>query len=170
MDLRKNIFSALLLALGFILHQIMPAAIGGMKFDIQLAMLFIIIAVNMDLKNTIVTSLAAGIITAFTTTFPGGQIPNVIDKIVTSLVVYILFKLLTKFLSKQVSVIVVGFVGTIISGTVFLYSALLIVGLPLPFMALFATVVLPTAMTNIFLSLVLYNIVQVSFKAVKVSA
>lgn len=169
MNLRKNILSALLLALGFILHQIVPGSIGGMKFDIQLTMLFIIIAVNMDFKNTIITSLASGIITALTTTFPGGQIPNVIDKIITSLITYFLLLALTKVLNKQIAIIIVGFISTIISGTVFLASALLIVGLPAPFTALFIGVVLPTAITNIFLTSIMYNLVNVSQKAVKLN-
>lgn len=169
MDLRKNIFSALLLAIGFVLHQIMPGAVGGMKFDIQLAMLFIIIAVNMDLKNTLITALASGILTALTTTFPGGQIPNIIDKIVTSIFVYILLKVLTKFFSKQISVAITGLLGTILSGTVFLYSALVIVGLPAPFIVLFTGVVIPTSVTNIFLTMLLYNIVQLSYRAVRVN-
>jgi hypothetical protein len=170
MDLRKNILSALLLALGYILHQIMPGAIGGMKFDVQLAMLFVIIAVNMDFKNTMVTALASGIITALTTTFPGGQLPNIIDKLITSFIVFYMFSFLSKHFSKQICIIVTGLVGTVISGTVFLTSALLIVGLPAPFLALFLTVVVPTALTNIVLTSVLYNLVNASQKAVKLGA
>jgi hypothetical protein len=167
MDLKKNILSGLLLAIGFILHQIIPGSIGGMTFDVQLAILFVIIAVNMDLKNTITTGLASGIITAMTTKFPGGQLPNMIDKIVTSLLIYFLLVVLTKAFNKQVSIIVTAVVGTIISGTVFLTSALLIVGLPAPFMALFIGVVLPTTIANTFATSILYNLVTSTQKAVK---
>lgn len=166
MDLRKNIFSGLLLAIGFVMHQIIPGAAGGMKFDIQLAMLLIIIAINMNFKNTLITSIASGILTALTTTFPGGQLPNMIDKIVTSIFVYFLLKLLTKFFSRQLSIAAIGLIGTLISGTVFLYSALLITGLPAPFTALFIGVVIPTAITNIILTLLLYNILHLSLRAV----
>jgi hypothetical protein len=170
MSLRKNILSALLLAIGFILHQIVPGAIGGMKFDLQLTMLFVIIAVNMDFKNAVATSLVSGLITALTTTFPGGQIPNVIDKIITGIIAYLLLKLLVKFVKKQVTVVIVGFIGTVVSGTVFLTSALFIAGLPAPFMALFLGIVIPTAITNIFLTSIMYNLVNVSQRAAKFEA
>lgn len=166
MSLRKNILSALLLALGLIIHQIVPGSIGGMKFDIQLTTIFVIIAINMDFKNAILTGFAGGIITALTTTFPGGQIPNVIDKIITSIVAYLLLKILSKFLNKQIVVAIAGFVCTVISGTVFLMSALLIVGLPAPFTALFLGIVLPTALTNILVTTLVYNLVRASQKAV----
>jgi hypothetical protein len=167
MNLRKNILSGLLLAIGFILHQIIPGSIGGMTFDVQLAILFVIIAINMDLKNTITTGFASGIITAMTTKFPAGQLPNFIDKIITSLLIYFLLVALTKVFSKQISIIIVGVVGTIISGTIFLTSALVIAGLPAPFMALFIGVVLPTTIANAFATSILYNLVSSTQKAVK---
>jgi thiamine transporter ThiT len=167
MTLKKNILSGLLLAIGFILHQIIPGSIGGMTFDVQLAVLFVIIAVNMDLKNTITTGLASGIITAMTTKFPGGQLPNAIDKIVTSLFIYFLLLFLTKVLSKQLSIIVAAVLGTLVSGTVFLASALAIVGLPAPFMALFIGVVVPTTIANTFATSILYNLVNSTQRAVK---
>jgi hypothetical protein len=167
MTLRKNILSGLLLAIGFILHQIIPGSIGGMTFDVQLAVLFVIIAINMDLKNAVATGLASGIITAMTTKFPGGQLPNAIDKIITAVVIYFLLVVLTKFLSKQLCIIITGVIGTIISGTVFLLSALYIAGLPAPFIALFLGVVLPTTIANAFVTSLLYNLVTSSQKAIK---
>jgi hypothetical protein len=165
--LRKNILSGLLLAIGFILHQIVPGSFGGMTFDIQLAILFVIIAINMDLKNTIAIGLASGIITAMTTKFPGGQIPNVIDKIITSLAVYFILLLLSKLFNKQISLVLSALIGTVISGTVFLASALFIVGLPAPFIALFLGVVLPTTIANTIFTTIIYNLVAISQKAVK---
>lgn len=168
MEIRKIILSALLLAVGFILHQIIPGFIGGMTFDVQLAMLFVIIVINMDFKNTVATALASGIITAFTTKFPGGQIPNVLDKIVTSLIIYFLFKLLTRFMNRQVAVTIISLVGTVVSGTVFLASALLIVGLPAPFKLLFISVVIPTSIANTIITPILYNMVVKSAKGLNV--
>lgn len=167
MELRKNIMSAILLAIGFILHQIIPT-FGGVTFDVQLAMLFIIIAINMDLKNTLVVSLASGIITALTTKFPGGQIPNMIDKAITGMLVYLLLLALSKIVNRQVAITITGFIGTLISGSIFLASALVMVGLPMPFTSLFMAVVLPTALANTFLTPVLYNVVNLSKKAAKV--
>lgn len=164
MELRKNILSAILLAIGFVLHQIVPT-FGGVTFDIQLAILFVIIAMNMDIKNATVVSISSGIITALTTKFPGGQIPNIIDKVISGLIVYILFSMLIKFMSKQVASVIVGLLGTIISGSIFLLSAQLIAGLPLPFTTLFVTVVIPTALSNAVLTPFLFYIVNISKKA-----
>lgn len=166
MELRKNIFSAILLAVGFVLHQVVPA-VGGVTFDLQLAMLFVIIAINMDIKNTILVSLASGMITALTTKFPGGQIPNMIDKAVTGMVVFVLLMLLSRIMNKNIAMIITGFVGTIVSGTVFLVSALVLVGLPVPFMVSFTAVVVPTAITNAVIAPALYYMVNISKKAAK---
>lgn len=164
MDLRKSIFTSLLLAIGFILHQIVPGIFTGMKFDILLSVVFISIIINTDFKNAMLTGILSGVISALTTTFPGGQLPNVIDKIVTSLVIFAIVKLLGKYKSNIFGVGFVAFVGTIVSGSVFLYSALLITGLPAPFMALFVAVVLPASAANIFASVFLYKAVNMAFR------
>jgi hypothetical protein len=167
MNLRKNILSAILLSIGFILHQVIPT-FEGVTFDVQLAMLFIIIAINMDIKNTVVVSLASGIITALTTKLPGGQIPNIIDKAITGMAVYLLLLALSRIVNKPAAAAVTGFIGTIVSGSVFLSSALLILGkLPAPFMFLFMTVVIPTALANTAVTPILYSLVTFSKRAAK---
>lgn len=165
MNLRKNILIALLLSIGYIMHQIVPGTIGSMKFDLMLSFIFVALFVSRDFKSAILTALLGGFITALTTTFPGGQIPNIIDKIVTCVSVYVMLKLFDKLKFKQVSTGIIAFVGTIISGTTFLYSALLLVGLPAPFSVLFTGIVLPTAITNVFVTLVVYNTVKLAIKA-----
>jgi len=165
MNLRKNILISLLLAIGYIMHQITPGTIGNMKFDFLLAFLFVALLISRDLKSTILAGLLAGFITALTTTFPGGQIANIVDKIVSSFAVYLMIKVSDKVKFKQVSTGIIAFIGTIISGTVFLSTALVLVGLPAPFTALFAGIVLPTAVTNIFVTLVVYNAVNLAIKA-----
>ena len=77
------------------------------------------------------------------------MIPNILDKITTAIVVYLLIRLLDKTtLHNKIKAIVVNAVGTVISGTVFLVSALLLVGLPAPFSVLFVTVVIPAIVVN----------------------
>jgi hypothetical protein len=165
MNLRKNIFTALLIAMGYIMHQVIPGTIGNMKFDIMLSFIFVALFISNDFKSVILTAMLGGGITALTTTFPGGQIPNIIDKLVTCLVIYVLLKLLEGVKNKQVSAGIVAFVGTIVSGSVFLYSALLLVGLPAPLLVLFLGIVLPTAFANIFVTLIVYNAVKTALKA-----
>lgn len=136
MNLRKNIFTALLLAMGYIMHQVVPGTIGNMKFDFMLSFLFAALLINRGLKDAALAGMLAGGITALTTTFPGGQIPNIIDKLTTALFVYLLLKALELFGHKQITTSIAAFAGTIVSGSVFLYSAKLLVGLPAPFTAL----------------------------------
>lgn len=165
MNLRKNILISLLLAIGYIMHQITPGTIGNMKFDLLLSFLFVALFISRDLKSAILAGLLAGFITAITTTFPGGQIANVVDKVVTSLAVYLMIKLSDKFKFKQISTGIISFIGTVISGTTFLFTALMLVGLPAPFPVLFAGIVIPTAVTNIFVTLIVYNAVNLALKA-----
>ncbi len=165
MNLRKNILIALLIAIGYVLHQVIPGTIGGMKFDLVLSFIFVALFVGRDFKSTILTALLGGFITALSTTFPGGQVANVVDKLVTCIAVYFMMKLFDKLKFKQVSTGIIAFIGTLISGTTFLYTAMVLVGLPAPFPVLFAGIVLPTAVSNIFITLVVYNTVKLAIKA-----
>lgn len=165
MNTRKLTLSAVLLAIGVVLHYVVPGIIGGMKPDELLSMMFIAILVCDDYKSTLAIGFAAGILTAFTTTFPGGQIPNVIDKLVTCQIIFLLSRL-TKKLYHQVRMFIVAIIGTLVSGTVFLLSAQLIVGLPagLSFAGLFISVVLPAVAFNTVLVILVYNLVETSLK------
>jgi hypothetical protein len=165
MNLRKNITTALLIAIGYIMHQVMPGTIGGMKFDFMLPFIFVALLLDSSFKGTILTALLGGAITALTTSFPGGQIPNIVDKLVTSIVVYLMIKAAGKLKGKSITIGIMTFIGTMVSGTVFLYTALLLAGLPAPFMVLFTGIVIPTAITNIFVTLLVYNAAKVASKA-----
>ncbi|ABR50632.1 putative tryptophan transport protein [Alkaliphilus metalliredigens QYMF] len=164
MNLRKNILTALLLAIGFILRQLTPGALGGMKFDLFLSFIFICLLLNPTFKNAILTGLLGGILNALTTTFPGGQLPNVIDKLITCVILFIIIKVMIHVKDNQIFVGFIAFLGTLISGTVFLTSALFISGLPAPFTLLFMTIVLPTSLANIVMTLVVYQVVQSTLK------
>src|SRR5699024_4033051 len=103
---------------------------GGVKFDFLLIFMTVSLIMNPKFKNTILTGFLAGVLSGMTTSFPGGQIPNLIDKMVAGLVIYLLIDI---FLKIKLNNIVIGFIGgfgTFISGTVFLISANVIVGLP----------------------------------------
>ncbi len=156
-DVKKLTFSAILLSIGFILHQIAPAGVGGVTFDFMVAVLLVILAINRDFKISIVAGIVAGIITALTTKFPGGQIPNIIDKIVTVSVIYPLIRL-GKNLPQSIYMGLVGFIGTVVSGSIFLSSAAFLAGLPASFQILFLTVVLPTGIGNTFITSLLFKI------------
>ena len=147
---KQLVTNSLLLAVGFLLHYVTPAIGLPMQIDFSLITLVLIINLN---KNSFSTCIASGVATGFfsgiTTKFPMGMIPNIIDKIVTTVVAYLLIRLLDKTaLSSKIKSIAVNAVGTLVSGTVFLVSALLLVGLPAPISVLFVTVVIPAVVVN----------------------
>ena len=176
MNTRKLTINAILLAVWALLHQITPAIGLPMQPDFSLVMLFIIMLINKDdYKTSIISAIITGVFTALTTKFPGGQIPNVIDKIVTANVVYLIIfginkiKLINNLSEKKRKSIVLALVfpiGTLISGTIFLLAAQFIVGLPAPFIALFLTVVLPATAINLIAGLFLYKVVEISMKRI----
>lgn len=147
-NLKRQIVHSLLLAVGVVIRQITPGFLGGIKPDFMLAILFVIIIFNDDYQTTLITGLVAGILAAMTTTFPAGQIPNIIDKVITTHILFLSLLPFRKFKGDKIKSIIFGFLGTSLSGSIFLYSALNLFGLPAPFEALFIGVVIPTAALN----------------------
>ncbi|MFZ7103503.1 MAG: tryptophan transporter [Peptococcaceae bacterium] len=162
MSIREMSQISLLLAIGFILRLIVPGYGAGMKPDLLLAMLFVIILLKRDFKSAMLAGAVAGIICALTTTFPAGQIPNIVDKLLTSVVVYFLVKVLYGRIPTAIVSGIIGALGTIFSGTAFLSIALVLTGIPAPFSVLFATVVLPATVANTIGVIILYPLVVFS--------
>ena len=156
---KQLVTNALLLAVGFILHYVTPA-IGSMQIDFSLITLILVITLNKNSFNTCVASgVATGIFSGLTSKFPLGFIPNIIDKISTAIVVYLLIKLLDKTaLSSKIKAVITNAVVTLVSGIVFLVSALLLTGLPAPFFVLFTTVVVPAIAINTIVGFLVSNI------------
>ena len=150
MRTKQLVTNSLLLAVGFLLHYVTPTLGLPMQIDFSLITLVLIINLNKSSFSTCIASgVATGIFSGLTTKFPMGLVPNIIDKIMTTIAVYLLLKLLDKTaLHSKIKTIVVNAVGTLISGTVFLVSALLLVGLPASFTVLFVTVVIPATIVN----------------------
>jgi hypothetical protein len=174
MKTKKLTINSILLAIGFILHQITPALGLPMQPDFALAMLFVIMLLNKnDYKTCILSSIITGIFTALTTKFPGGQLPNILDKLITTNCIYFImylfykveiFKNLSNTKKDKFLALIILPAGTLISGVVFLGSAKVIVGLPAPFLPLFLTIVLPACFINLFVGMFLYKTVKVSLK------
>ncbi|MDM5197698.1 tryptophan transporter [Fictibacillus enclensis] len=158
MKTRSLAITAVLLALGYVLHAVMPPLFLGMRPDMMLTMLFLTIIMFPALSNVIVAALATGVITAITTTFPGGQIANLVDKPISALVFLALFLLISRIKLNALTAAILTLVGTIVSGSIFLGTALLVAGLPGTFSALFLTVVLPTAAINCVVMFVIYPV------------
>lgn len=165
MNVKKMILNAILIAIGALLHQITPALGLPMQPDFAIAMLFIIILMNKDYKTTLISSIIMGIITALTTKFPGGQLPNIIDKLITGHVIYFMFKAMGGKVSNNIKILFALSIGTVVSGLTFLSSASIIVGLPGDFLTLVTIVVLPATLMNIFLGTILYKSIGIALKA-----
>ena len=161
MKTKQLVINSLLLAVGFILHYVTPA-IGSMQIDFSLITLILIINFN---KNSLGTCIAGGIATGIfaglTTKFPLGFIPNIVDKIMTTIFVYLLIRLLDKTaLHSRIKAVITNAVGTLVSGVVFLASALLLTGLPAPFSVLFTTVVVPAIVVNTVIGFIVDNVCE----------
>lgn len=170
---KKIILNAILLGIGMILNQIVPAIGAGITPDLTLVMLFSIVMLNRnDFKTCLISGIITGLFTAMTTKFPGGQVPNIIDKIVTVIIIYAIVKVIyasfnsdkRKKIIDLVTIILISIIGTMVSGFVFLFSASLIIGLPAGLMQLFIAVVLPTVVVNMIASVIVYNVINVSIK------
>lgn len=120
---RNLTVSAIFMALGLVLHLMVPGVFFGVKPDFLLSMMFISLMIVDDSKEALLIGVAGGIMSALTTGFPGGQIPNFIEKIITSLVIFYVIKTMGKNFSVP-KIILIFALGTMISGTLFLSIAL----------------------------------------------
>ena len=150
MKTKQLVINSLLLSVGFLLHYITPTLGLPMQIDFSLITMILVINLNKNnLGSCIASGIATGIFSGITSKFPMGLIPNIIDKIVTTVAMYFLIKLLDKTsLQSRIKTVVVYAMGTLISGITFLTSALILVGLPTSFGLLFVTVVIPAVVIN----------------------
>ena len=171
---KKLVLNSLLLALGLLLHQLTPTLGLPMQPDMALEMLFTIMILNKDdYKSCLVAGIVTGIFTAITTKFPGGQIPNILDKAITTNIIFIFMyfaykiPIISKIQESKQNLIIALIIfplGTFISGVVFLFSAQILVGLPGSFTALFMVAVLPAIFINSIVGVFLYKVVNLSLK------
>ncbi|MDY0406237.1 tryptophan transporter [Virgibacillus sp. 179-BFC.A HS] len=161
MKTRVLVILSLLVAIGAVLHAVMPPLLFGMKPDMLLAMMFLGILLFPKPKYVILLALATGIVSALTTDAPGGQIANMIDKPITAFAFLGLFVLVRKAVNVNITAPVLTAIGTIISGSVFLSVTLFVLGLMEGgFFALFVGIVLPAAAVNTIVMIVIYPIVR----------
>ena len=169
METKKMIINAILIAIGVILHVISPSLGLAAQPDFALAMLFIVMLLNKDYKTTLFSGIIIGIFTALTTKTVGGQLPNIIDKIITCNVMFLILALLRDKVSKNLQSIILMFLGTFLSGVVFLSSLALIYGIHGGIVIPILVIVVPTALINTVFGLIIYKIVlrvlrQINFK------
>ncbi|WEG12028.1 tryptophan transporter [Pullulanibacillus sp. KACC 23026] len=155
----RLVLMALFLGIGTVLYAIIPGFVMGMKPDMLLSAMFLSIFFLADRRTIIILGLVTGVLSGLFSTMPGGFLPNVIDKLITSLIIFGLFMAFKKVIHSFLGAAILTVVGTIVSGTVFLSALGLIATLPKSFFALFTAVVLPAALINAVFMAIVYPIV-----------
>ncbi|MDQ0508708.1 hypothetical protein QO008_001167 [Peptoniphilus ivorii] len=164
MKTKTLVQGAIFIALGTMLHYVVPGFFNGMKPDFMLFFMIAFVLIYPDVKSALAMGVAMGMMAAVTTQFPGGQLPSLIDKIITALAVMAMARVFPE--AGVVKKALVYFLATMVSGTIFLASAMFLVGLPggAPFGAMFAAVVLPTAVLTGVCGVVFEKVVAVHFR------
>lgn len=167
MQTRILVILSLLVGIGAVLHAVAPPIILGMKPDMLLTMMFLGIMLFPQIKYVTLLSLVTGAISALTTTFPMGQLTNLIEKPISAIIFLGLFLLLRNVLTSKVLAPLLTAIGTLISGSLFIAIALFVLGAMIPgkgFITLLIGVVLPTVLLNTVLMVVIYPVVQAIMK------
>jgi len=159
MNTKNLVLMALLVGVGAALYVAIPGFNGGMKPDFMLTMMFVGILLFPDKKSVFLLGLSTGVLSGLFSTFPSGFIPNVVDKFITAFVFYGLLVILKNTGKKVAAAAVLSGIGTLISGTVFLSVAIFLIGVDLPFLLLFTTVVLPAIVINVVAFVIIYPII-----------
>ncbi|MDW0114890.1 tryptophan transporter [Sporosarcina saromensis] len=160
MNTKNLTLMALLVAVGAALYLVIPGYGDGMKPDFMLTMMFIGIFLFPDARSVFLLGATTGVLSGIFTTFPGGLVPNIIDKLITAFVVYAVILLLKKAANHLVVSTAIACVGTLLSGTIFLSVAIFVLGAKVPFTLLFVTVVLPTIAMNGIVFFIIYPIIH----------
>lgn len=162
MNTRILIILSLLVGIGAVLHAVTPPILFGMKPDMSLAMMFLGIVIFPKLRYVTLLSIVTGFISALTTSFPLGQIPNIIEKPITAFIFFGMFLLVRNIVNHNISTAVLTAIGTIVSGSLFLSIALFIVGVDVGagFIALFVANVLPATVVNTIAMIIIYPVVH----------
>ena len=142
MNLRHMLKATLLLALGLILHTITPSFLGMMKPDFMLCMMFISLYDTKKAPEALVIIVISGLLSGITSQMPYGLISNFVDKLITG---FVMFEVSKIYHNK----VVLTFVGTIISGIIFLSLSMILVPLnPRLVTTLMGVHVFPAALIN----------------------
>lgn len=161
MNIRVLVILSLFVGIGAVLHAIVPPIIFGVKPDMLLSMMFLGILLIPKVKYVVILSIATGIVSALTTSAPGGQIANLIDKPITAMLFLILAIIIKKSMSPTIRAAVLTAIGTLISGAIFLSVVLFLIGImDGSFLAMFSMAVLPAALLNTLIIAVVFPITQ----------
>lgn len=165
MNTKKMIINSILIAIGVILHVTVPSIGLPAQPDFALAMLFVIILINKDYKTALFSGIIIGIFTAMTTKSPGGQIPNIIDKLITCNVMYFILIPLRERISKNKQGVILLLFGTLVSGATYLTSLVLLSGAQEAMLPVIFAIVIPTAIINVVIGMIIFKVVDLAMKS-----
>ncbi|WP_088007805.1 tryptophan transporter [Indiicoccus explosivorum] len=167
MSTKSLVLMALLVSTGAALYVVIPGFNGGMKPDFMLTMMFVGILLFPYAKHVFLLAATTGILSGLFSTFPGGFLPNIVDKLITAFIFLLAVQLLKKYASRLPAVISLTAAGTLLSGTIFLSAAILLIGAEIPFLPLVLTVVLPAMVLNAIAIGFIYPIIMTLVKRSK---
>ena len=168
---KKITFCAISIAIGLILHQFTPSIpfFGiTMQCDFSLAILFslLILVTRKDYKLSLAVGMCFGIASALTTKMPMGNVANLVDKFVTTNLMFLFISFASNKIKDNILLLITLFVGTFISGSVFILTAIAFGAFAIDmFIPLLATVVAPAMIVNTIVGFFIFKIIKKILKA-----
>lgn len=157
MNTKKLTITAILIAIGFILHSIVPP-IGTIEMDFSLIFMVIAIFVN---KDSLLSSAAVGVVTGLLTFISSKStiaIANIPDKIITALFIYLIFKFVKDNKLNKLLMFTIFTLATLASGIIFCLVGNIFTDIPMLLMLF--TGVLPATVINGFSGIILFNLIM----------
>ena len=168
---KKITFCAISIAIGLILHQFTPSIpfFGiTMQCDFSLAILFslLILVSRKDYKLSLAVGMCFGTASALTTKMPMGNIANLVDKFITTNLIFLFISFTSSKIKDDTLLLIVSFIGTFISGSVFILTAITFGAFTIDmYIPLLATVVAPAMIVNTIVGFFIFKIIKKILKA-----
>ena len=168
---KKITFCAISIAIGLILHQFTPSIpfFGiTMQCDFSLAILFslLILVTRKDYKLSLAVGMCFGIASALTTKMPMGNIANLVDKFVTTNLIFLFISFTSNKIKDDILFLIISFIGTLISGSVFILTAITFGAFAIDmYIPLLATVVEPSMIVNTIVGFFIFKIMKKILKS-----
>ena len=139
-----------------------------MQCDFSLAILFslLILVTEKDYKLSLAVGMCFGIASALTTKMPMGNIANLVDKFVTTNLIFLFIPFASNKIKDDTLFLIVSFIGTFISGSVFILTAIAFGAFAIDmYIPLLATVVAPSMIVNTIVGFFIFKIMKKILKA-----
>ena len=139
-----------------------------MQCDFSLAILFslLILVTRKDYKLSLAVGMCFGIASALTTKMPMGNIANLVDKFVTTNLIFLFIPFASNKIKDDILFLIISFIGTFISGSVFILTAIAFGAFAIDmYIPLLATVVGPAMIVNTIVGFFIFKIMKKILKA-----